>query len=122
MASELEELASLVGSKNREINDLRDASRKEKEKYDRLSRSYDDARSEIAKLRKQVESPYNADTVKALMDAHEIIRGENKELHKRVDAAYAGVAIDASAKRHYLQAIIERLDGIKSSIEASLKD
>ena len=122
MTSELEEMACLLASKNKEINDV-------KVDRDRLKRLFEDAQSrlntaqqEIKSLKKQVESPYNQDAIKALMDAHEMLRAENKDLHRRADAAFAGVAMDASAKKHYLQSIVERLDGIKASVEVVLKE
>lgn len=120
--TELEEMADILADRKKQITILLREKQDLQEKYNRLGKSYEEVKSDNLKLKKQVESPYNVDTIRALMDAHEIIRVENKELHKRVDAAYAGVAMDASAKKHYLQAIIERLDGIKSSVEAVLKD
>jgi chromosome segregation ATPase len=122
MASELETMATLLASKNKDIETLKKQLKDMEISRDKYSERATEYSKQIRELEARVASPYNADTVKALMDAHEIIRGENKELHKRVDAAYAGVAMDASARKHYLQAIIERLDGIKSSVEVALKD
>ena len=120
--SEIEEMADILADRKKQISSLLNEKRELQEKLARYSKRNDELVSENSNLKKQVESPYNSDTIRALMDAHEIIRKENAELHKRVDAAYAGVAMDASAKKHYLQAIIERLDGIKSSVEAVLKE
>jgi chromosome segregation ATPase len=122
MMTELEEMADILADKKKQIITLLREKQELQDKYSRLSKNYEEVRGENTKLKKQVESPYNTDTIRALMDAHELIRAENKELHKRADAAFAGVAMDASAKKHYLQAIIERLDGIKSSVEAALKE
>jgi chromosome segregation ATPase len=116
--TELEQMADLLNEKKREIITIMKDRNEWKEKHAKLSENFRTLQTKHYELEKLVKNQYNEDAVKALMDAHEIIRAENKELHKRVDAAYAGVAMDASAKKHYLQAIIERLDGIKASVEA----
>lgn len=120
--SEIEDMAMLIAGQKRDIQDWKIKYESLKKSYENKCDDYNRCYTENKALKKQIESPYNADTIKALMDAHEMIRKENADLHERVDAAFAGVAMDASARKHYLQAIIERLDGIKNSVEVALKD
>jgi hypothetical protein len=120
--SEIEDMAMLIAGQKKEINDWKEKYSRLKNENDKLVRTNNSQWEEIKELKKKIEQPYNADSFKALMDAHEIIKRENAEMHKRCDAAFAGVAMDASSKKHYLQAIIERLDGIKNSVEVALDD
>jgi hypothetical protein len=119
--SDVEDMAMLIAGQKKEIDEWKRTYDSLKKSYENKHDDYNRCYQENKTLKKQIESPYNADTIKALMDAHEIIRAENKDLHMRCDAAFAGVAMDASSRKHYLQAIIERLDGIKSSVEVALK-
>jgi hypothetical protein len=119
--SDVEDMAMLIAGQKKEIEDWKRKYEQVVKDRDRITNNYNAQYEEIKLLRKKVEQPYNADVFKALMDAHEMIKTENKELHMRCDAAFAGVAMDASSRKHYLQAIIERLDGIKSSVEVALK-
>lgn len=131
-----------------EKNTLLDAAEKEIKRLERevekLNEKLEETETQLSKSRQTsrdvqdrlyaLKTEYGADyggdgmfknineALKVQTEMNRQLMAENKELHARCDAAFAGVKIDASSKKHMLQAITERLDGIKASVDALMEE
>lgn len=110
----------------REVEKLNEKLEETEKKLEKVRENYHDAEDRISALKTEYGAAYGGDGMfKKINEALAVqtqlnkdLMAENKELHARCDAAFAGVKIDASSKKHMLQAITERLDGIKASVDA----
>jgi len=115
---EVKEMALLIAEQEKKISSLEYNLDKVKNELDYATEAKNKYCRETVTLKEQAKKIGGEDVVKALMEAQEMLRRENADLHKRCDQAFAGVAIDASGRRNLLRSIVERLDGIKASVEA----
>lgn len=116
--SELIEMATTIAEQEKKIGQLTESIQTWKKEYEEYKKLANDYYKELAALRKQMKEDNNAEATALLKEALRMAQAENKELHKRTDAAFAGVAIDADAKRHMLIDIIKRVNGIQKTLEA----
>lgn len=58
------------------------------------------------------------EALKVQTELNKDLMSENQSLHARVDVAFGAIQMDKAAKARYIQAIIERLDSIKKSVDA----
>lgn len=112
-------LANTISKQEKEIKEL-------KERATNYSKANDTYRKERdywkEKYEEMLRKNMTSVATEMLQEAHKKIMAENTELHKRVDAVYAGKAIDNDAKRHVLIDILKRVNGIKESLDVALKE
>jgi len=118
---EVKSMAMLIAEQEKQIASLTYKLEKLTKEFEYTLEGKNKYYQDYKRLEKEMKELGNKDTIAALLQTHQTIMAENKLLHDRVDAAFAGVGIDESARKHQLQSIVERLDGIKASVEAAIR-